>query len=66
MLDMKITTDKKASGTVLQEDIKEKRSRDELLEFCKEEKDVGMMYKVVQNNAIIKFPLYLKRSTNPE
>jgi CRISPR/Cas system endoribonuclease Cas6 (RAMP superfamily) len=64
MLDMKIPTDKKASGTVLQEDVRDKRSKEELMDFVKDPSDVGFFYKVIQNNAILKFPIYLNSKFN--
>jgi len=47
MLDMKIPTDKKASGTIVQENAVDKRSKEELMEFVKNEGDVDFMYKVI-------------------
>lgn len=66
MLDRKLATDKKASGTVLQEEVKEKRSKEEMIEFVKEESDLNFFYKVIQNNAIMKFPVYLGPNFNLE
>lgn len=55
MLDMKIAIDAKAAGTVLTEDLKEKRTKEELMEYVKSEKDVDFLYKVIANNNIMKF-----------
>lgn len=47
MLDMKINIEKKASGTVLQEDVKEKRNKEELMEFVSDQSDLNFLYKVI-------------------
>lgn len=35
-----------------------------MAEFVKEESDLNFFYKVIQNNAILKFPVYLNRNFN--
>jgi hypothetical protein len=63
---MKIPTDKKASGTVIQEDVKDKRTKEELLEYVSDNSDVDFMYKVIQNNSIMKFPVFVNKDFNIE
>ena len=44
---MKIPTDKHASGTVIQENAKDKRSKEELQEFVENQEDIDFMHKVI-------------------
>ena len=44
----------------------EKRSKEELMESCGNQRDVGFMYKVVGNHAILKFPVTVRKGYNVE
>jgi len=44
----------------------DKRSKEELLEYVASSEDIGFMYKVVSNNAILKFPLTIGENFNVE
>lgn len=65
-MDMKNVIDKNAQGTVIAENAVDKRSREELLEYVSNPEDVQHMYKVVGNNAIMKFGVTLNRKFNIE
>ena len=66
MLDLKNLIDKNAQGTLISENAVDKRSKEELLEYVENKEDVVHMYKVIGNNAIMKFPVYITKKFNIE
>ena len=59
MLDLKNPIDKNAEGTLISENAVDKRSKEELMEYCTNKDDVKFMYKIVSNNAVMKFPVFI-------
>jgi len=66
MLELKNPIDKNAQGTLISENSVEKRSKEELMEHVKDKEEVNFMYKVIANNAILKFPIYITEKFNIE
>lgn len=65
---MKNVIDKNAQGTIITENqaLVEKREKDQLLPHVTNNEDVSFLYKVIANNNILKFAVYITKDFNFE